>query len=94
MQFKRGQLVKLSIYNWKLKDKKLAPRWVGLFRIMEVIGSQAYRLALLEQYSRLYDVFFIQLLERYHFRDSDNLMPILELEDEDEEYEVEEVKDK
>jgi hypothetical protein len=57
MQFKRGQLVKLSIHNWKLKDKKLALRWVGPFKITEVIRSQVYRLALPEQYSRLYDVF-------------------------------------
>ena len=84
----------MSIRNWKLKDKKLALRWVGLFRITEVIGSQVYRLALPEQYSRLHDVFPIQLLERYHLRDSDDLMPMLELEDEDEEYEVEEVRDK
>jgi hypothetical protein len=94
IQFKRGQLVKLSIRNWKLKDKKLAPRWVGPFRIIEVIGSQAYRLALPEQYSRLHDVFPIQLLERYHPKDNDDLIPMLKLEDEDEECEVEKVKDK
>ena len=77
-----------------MKDKKLALQWVGPFRITEVIRSQVYRLVLPEQYSRLYDVFPIQLLERYHPKDSDDLMPMLELEDEDEEYKVEEVKDK
>ena len=51
MEFKRGQLVKLSTRNLKLKNKKLAPRWIGPFRITEVIGSQAYRLALPDQYS-------------------------------------------
>ena len=94
MQFKRGQLVKLSTRNWKLKDKKLALRWVGPFKITEVIGSQAYRLALPEQYSRLHDVFPIQLLEKYHPKDNDNLIPMPKLEDEDEEYKVEEVRDK
>ena len=93
MEFKRGQLVKLSTRNLKLKNKKLAPRWIGPFRITEVIGSQAYRLALPEQYSRLHDVFPIQLLEKYQARD-DTLMPMPELEDDPDEYEVEEVRDK
>jgi hypothetical protein len=64
----------------KLKNKKPAPRWIGPFRITEVIGNQAYRLALPAQYSRLHDVFPIQLLEKYHARD-DTLMPMPELED-------------
>ena len=65
-----------------------------MFKIIEVIGSQIYRLVLPEQYSQLYNVFLIQLLEKYHLKDGDNLMPMLELEDEDEEYEVEKVRDK
>lgn len=92
--FKRGSLVKLSTWNLKLKDKKLQPRFIGPFRITEVIGSQAYRLALPEQYSRLHDVFPIQLLEDYHPREQQEMMPVPELEDNPEEYEVEEVRDK
>ncbi len=61
---------------------------------MEIIGNQVYRLTLPEQYSQLYDVFPIQLLEKYHFKDNDNLISISELEDEDEEYKVEEVRSK
>ena len=94
MEFKRGQLVKLSTWNWKLKDKKLALRWVGPFKITEVIGNQVYRLTLPEKYSRLHDVFLIQSLEKYHPRDDGHLMFMLELEDEEEEYKVEEVKNK
>ena len=67
--FKRGSLVKLSTRNLKLKDKKLQPRFIGPFRITEVIGSQAYRLALPQQYRRLHDVFPVQLLEEYYVRD-------------------------
>jgi hypothetical protein len=80
--------------NLKLRDKKLQPRFIGPFRITEVIGSQAYRLALPEQYSRLHDVFPIQLLEEYHPRDQPGIMPIPELEDDPEEYEIEEIRDK
>jgi hypothetical protein len=45
-QFNKGQLVKLSTKNLRLKHQKLAPRWIGPFRILERIGAQAYRLAL------------------------------------------------
>jgi transposase InsO family protein len=37
--FKRKDLVKLSTRNLRLKDKKLQPRWIGPFRILERIGS-------------------------------------------------------
>jgi hypothetical protein len=65
-QFKMGQLVKLLIKNLKLKYPKLAPQWIRPFHILERIGGQVYRLALLEKYSCLYDVFPIQLIEDYH----------------------------
>jgi RNase H-like domain found in reverse transcriptase/Reverse transcriptase (RNA-dependent DNA polymerase)/Integrase zinc binding domain/Chromo (CHRromatin Organisation MOdifier) domain/Integrase core domain len=92
--FKRGSLVKLSTRNLRLRDKKLQPRFIGPFRITEVIGSQAYRLALPQQYSRLHDVFPIQLLEEYYPRDQQEPMPMPELEDDPDEYEVEEIRDK
>jgi RNase H-like domain found in reverse transcriptase/Reverse transcriptase (RNA-dependent DNA polymerase)/Integrase zinc binding domain/Chromo (CHRromatin Organisation MOdifier) domain/Integrase core domain len=94
MEFKRGSLVKLSTSNLRLKDKKLQPRYIGPFRVTERIGSQAYRLALPNQYSRLHDVFPIQLLEPYHSRDHEEPLPMPDLEDDQEEYEVEEIKDK
>jgi len=93
MQFKRGELIKLNTANLKLKDNsKLRPRWVGPFRVIERIGGQAYRLALPDEYSRLHNVFPIQLLEKYRPRDDGNLLPMPELDDEQEEWEVEEVR--
>jgi len=50
MEFKRGDKVKLSTRNLRLKNKKLQPRWVGPFRVTERIGLQVYRLALSEAY--------------------------------------------
>jgi hypothetical protein len=95
MQFKVGDFVKLSTKNLKIKNRKLAPRWIGPFRVLERIGNQAYRLALPNSYSRLHDVFPIQLLERYRRRKDDNsLMTMPELEDPQDEWEVEEVLDK
>jgi hypothetical protein len=91
--FNRGQLVKLSTRNLRLKDKKLQPRWIGPFKILERIGSQAYRLALPQKYARLHDVFPVQFIEEYKHRGDEPLMPLPDLDDDDE-FEVEEVKDK
>ena len=92
VEFKRGSLVKLSTRNLKLKDKKLQPRFIGPFRVTEVIGTQAYRLALPEKYARLHDVFPVQVLEKYYPRDGDSELPLPELEDNPDEYEVEEIR--
>jgi hypothetical protein len=93
-QFKKGQLVKLSTKNIRLKYPKLAPRWIGPFRVIERIGGQAYRLALPEKYSRLHDVFPVQLLEDYHLRGQDiDFLPMPDLEEDEDEWEVQEVRD-
>jgi hypothetical protein len=93
-QFKKGQLVKLSTRNFRFKYPKLAPRWVGPFRITERIGGQAYRLALPTKYARLHDVFPVQFLEEYHPRQGDHeTLPLPELVEDQEEWEVQEVRD-
>ena len=94
MLFKHGNLVKLSTRNLRLKDRKLQPRWIGPFRILQRIGSQAYQLALPEKYARLHNVFPIQAIKAFRPRDDElSLMPLPDLEDNDEQ-EIEEVKDK
>jgi hypothetical protein len=93
--FKRGELVLLSTQNLQLKTpKKLTPKFVGPFRILEAVGSLAYRLALPEKYSRLHNVFPVVLLEPWHPRSQEDAeqMPMPKLED-DEEWEVEEVRE-
>src|SRR5271156_2866385 len=82
--FKRGDLVKLSTRNLWLKDKKLQPRWIGPFRVLERIGSQAYWLALPEKYSYLHNVFPVQFIEDYRPREDQLLLPMPDLEDEEE----------
>ena len=94
MQFKVGDFVKLSTKHLKLKNRKLSPRWIGPFRVLERIGSQAYRIALPNKYFRLHDVFPIQLLEPYQRKkDDDSLMTMPDLEDPQDEWDVEEVLD-
>ena len=94
IQFNTGNLIKLSIKNLRLKNKKISPRQIGPFRITERIGAQAYRLALPAKYERLHNVFPIQLLEKYHPRDDGTIatMPMPDLEDPENEWEVEEIR--
>lgn len=99
MEFKVQQWVVLSTKNLKLKgSSKLAPKYVGPFMVVERIGKLAYRLALPEKYSRLHNVFHVSLLEPWKQRDSDNLLDetqsFPEHEDQDEEWEVEDIRDK
>ena len=94
-QFKVGDQIKLSTKNLQFKNRKLAPRQVGLFRVIECIGSQAYRITLPAKYIRLHDVFPIQLLKDYRrHEDDDSLIAVPDLEDPPDEWEIEEVRDK
>jgi hypothetical protein len=94
--FKRGDLVALSTKNLRIKgSRKLSPRFIGPFRVLDMIGKQAYRLSLPNQYSRIHNVFHVSLLEPWHQRQertNPEAMPMPDLED-DEEWEIEEVKD-
>ena len=94
--FRRDQLVVLSTRNLRIKTaRKLSPKWIGPFKVLKPIGSQAYRIALPEKYSRLHNVFHVNMLEEWHSdkRNDADYMPLPDLEEDDEEYEVEEVKD-
>lgn len=94
-QFKTGDFVKLSTKNLKFRNRKLSPRWVGPFRVIGRVGGQAYRIALPDKYSRLHDIFPVQLLENYRKREDDeNLMAMPDLDDPQDEWEVEEIRDK
>ena len=60
---------------------------------MERIGEQAYHLALPEKYSKLHDIFPVQFLEDYKQRESlEIILPMPDLQDDQEEWEVQEVK--
>jgi hypothetical protein len=84
--------VELSTKNLKLKYPKLAPQWIGPFYILERIGGQAYRLALLEKYSCLY--FPVQLIEDYHQHEGEEgYLPMPDFLEEEEEWEVQEICD-
>ena len=47
------------------KRGKLSPRFIGLFEILERVGTVAYRLALPPSMSGVHEVFHVSMLRRY-----------------------------
>ena len=47
------------------KRGKLSPRFIGLFEILERVGTIAYRLALPPSMSSVHEVFHVSMLRRY-----------------------------
>ena len=70
LEFEVGDRVFLKLSPWKGvvrfgKRGKLSPRYIGPFEIVERIGPVAYRLDLLEELSRVHNVFHISMLRKY-----------------------------
>jgi transposase InsO family protein len=91
--FEVGQEVILSTKNIKTKrvKKKLDFKWIGPFKVLDRVGSQAYRLSLPAQYP-IHDVFHVSLLEPYRSRPGCEPPPPQEI-DGDLEWNVEKVVD-
>jgi hypothetical protein len=82
--YKVGDKVLLSLKNLKLRapSRKLAPRQQGPYRIIDLVGKQAYRLALPNEMSRIHNVFHVSLLEPWRTRDGSDEPPMpVELEE-------------
>ena len=57
------------------KKKKLAPRYIGPFEILERIGMVAYRLALPPNMSQVHPMFHVSMLRKYISNPSHVLQP-------------------
>ena len=68
MKFSVGNYVLLNAHNlllWMVGTKKLAPLWVGPCKVLEVVNSNAYKLALPTSLRLLHLVFNISILKPY-----------------------------
>ena len=94
--FEVGQRVLLSTKNLHIKQhnltKKLLSRFVGPFKILNKVGSQAYELEL-PPTMKMHDVFHVSLLRLYHEDGSHQPPPVTILMDGEQEHEVEQVLD-
>ncbi|GKC60625.1 putative reverse transcriptase domain-containing protein, partial [Tanacetum coccineum] len=69
LEFEVGDQVLLKVSPWKGiirfgKKGKLAPRYVGLFEILERIGLVAYRLRLPEELNSVHDTFYLSNMKK------------------------------
>ncbi|GJR46813.1 putative reverse transcriptase domain-containing protein [Tanacetum coccineum] len=69
LEFKVGDRVLLNVSPWKGvvrfgKKGKLAPRYVGPFKIVECVGPLAYRLMLPRELSCVHDTFHVSNLKK------------------------------
>ncbi|KAJ9532773.1 hypothetical protein QJQ45_010884 [Haematococcus lacustris] len=91
VEYHTGQLVLLSTKNLRMKPgkaKKLLPRFIGPFKVLEHVGPVAVRLDLPRAMARMHPVFHVSLLRPYT-SEHPHLPPPVEWLDEAPLYEVE-----
>ncbi|GJT02778.1 putative reverse transcriptase domain-containing protein [Tanacetum coccineum] len=69
MEFQVGDKVMLKVLPWKGvvhfgKRGKLNPRYVGPFKVLEHVGSVAYKIELLQDLSRVHNTFHVSNLKK------------------------------
>ena len=68
VEYAKGDEVWLSSRNISVQGpgtRKLMPRWLGPFKVIELCGPVAYKLELPATMSRLHPVFHVSLLQKY-----------------------------
>ena len=92
-----GDQVLLQSKNIKLKhpgSKKLLPKWLGPFRVSQVVNPVAYKLQLPQSMSKVHPVFHVSLLAPYQLDGRVQPPPPLVEVEATLEYEVERILDK
>ncbi|KAJ9530666.1 hypothetical protein QJQ45_014820 [Haematococcus lacustris] len=96
VHYKVGQMVLLSTKNMRLKPgkaRKLLPRFVGPFKVLDLVGQVAVHLQLPASMSRLHPVFHVSLIKPYTGTDVGFMPPPVEWLDEEPVYYVERLLD-
>ena len=80
IDYKVGVNVFLKVSPWRKilrfgKKGKLIPRFIGPYEILERIGVDAYSLALPLELAKLHNVFYVSMLWRYCFEES-QILPV------------------
>ena len=70
IQYDIGEKVFLKVSSWKKvmrfgKKRKLSPRFIGPYEVIEKVGPVAYRLALPPKLEKIHNVFHVSMLRRY-----------------------------
>ncbi|GJU08014.1 putative reverse transcriptase domain-containing protein [Tanacetum coccineum] len=78
MEFQVGGKVMLNVSPWKGvvyfgKRGKLNPRYVGPFKVLEKVGSVAYKLELPQEVSKVHNTFHVSNLKKCH---ADEPLPV------------------
>ncbi|GJW88452.1 hypothetical protein Tco_0163792 [Tanacetum coccineum] len=71
MEFQVGDRVMFRVSPWKGvvrfgKQGKLNPKYVGPFKVLEKVGSVAYKLELPQELSRVHNTFHVSNLKKYY----------------------------
>ncbi|GJY43335.1 putative reverse transcriptase domain-containing protein [Tanacetum coccineum] len=95
LAFQVGDRVMLKVYLWKGvirfgKRGKLNPRYIGPFKVLEKVGTVAYRLELPQQLSRVHSTFHVSNLKKC-LSDEPLAIPLHELHINDKLYLAEEL---
>ena len=70
IRYEIGEKVFLKVSPWKKvmrfgKKRKLSPRFIGLYEVINKVGLVAYRLALPPELEKIHNVFHVSMLRRY-----------------------------
>ena len=84
MEYEVGDKVFLKVSPWRKvlrfgKKKKLSPRFIDPYEVLERIEPVAYRLALPLELAKLHDVFHVSMLRRYRSNES-YILPVQEVQ--------------
>nr|GFB13126.1 putative reverse transcriptase domain-containing protein [Tanacetum cinerariifolium] len=71
MEFQIRDRVMLKVLAWKRvvrfgKRRKLNPRYVGPFKVLDKVGTVAYKLELPQELSRVQNTFHVSNLKKCH----------------------------